>query len=53
MQPEDGLLQEAILKLKQTGFRYFFGGIKLGHLDNLLVEAVRQEIAGTGEHVPG
>ena len=53
--PDDNLtpeiLRDAVFKLKETGFRYFFGGVKLDHLENLLLEAVDQEIAGTGEHV--
>ncbi|CAB9518280.1 Gamma-aminobutyric acid (GABA) B receptor [Seminavis robusta] len=45
------IIQRRVAKLKATGFRYFFGIIfDAVHYDPLMSEAVRQGIAGTGEH---
>ena len=46
-----GVLQQRVKKLKDTGFRYFFGIIfDAVHYDPLMTEAVKQGISGTGEH---
>ena len=45
------VLRRRIQKLKDTGFRYFFGIIfDTLHYDSLMLEAYQQGIAGTGEH---
>ena len=44
-------LKHRVKKLKDTGFRYFFGIIfDAVHYDPFMTEAVEQGIAGTGEH---
>ena len=45
------VVERRVQKLKDTGFRYFFGIIfDAVHYDPLMTEAVKQGIAGTGHH---
>ena len=52
--PEEGrtpeLVKQLIQKCKETDYRYFYGAMNDDLAHELLQEAVRQGIAGTGEH---